>query len=139
MDTSHWQHFHHGADIGVRGTGSTLEDAFAQAAVAMTAVICDPKSVHAKTGVPILAEAPNPELLLTDWLNAIILAMATKRMLFSRFELRIEDNRLSGTAYGEPIDRARHQPAVEVKGATYTELRVCRQDGGWLAQCVVDV
>jgi SHS2 domain-containing protein len=47
---------------------------------------------------------------------------------------------LRATAWGEPVEVTRHQPAVEVKGATYTELRVQRtEDGGWLAQCVVDV
>jgi SHS2 domain-containing protein len=38
------------------------------------------------------------------------------------------------------VDVARHQPAVEIKGATYTELKVGRTDNGlWFAQCVVDV
>jgi SHS2 domain-containing protein len=47
---------------------------------------------------------------------------------------------LTGAAYGEPVDRARHQPAVEVKGATHTALGVERRDdGAWIAQCVVDV
>ena len=31
---------------------------------------------------------------------------------------------LAGTAWGEPVDSVRHEPAVEVKGATYTALRV---------------
>ena len=40
----------------------------------------------------------------------------------------------------EEIDIARHQPTVEVKGATYTELKVVQEtDANWLAQCVVDV
>jgi hypothetical protein len=35
---------------------------------------------------------------------------------------------------------AKHQPAVEVKGATYTALRVRQELGGeWVAQCVVDL
>jgi len=47
---------------------------------------------------------------------------------------------LRATAWGEPIDAARHHVAVEVKGATYTELAVKhRDDGQWVAQCVVDV
>jgi len=47
---------------------------------------------------------------------------------------------LQATAWGEPIEVARHQPAVEVKGATYTELAVKRdEEGRWVAQCVVDV
>jgi SHS2 domain-containing protein len=41
---------------------------------------------------------------------------------------------------GEPVDVERHRPAVEVKGATCTELAVERlADGSFRAQCVVDV
>ena len=41
---------------------------------------------------------------------------------------------------GEPIDVARHEPAVEVKAATYAGLKVQRDAAGnWLAQCIVDV
>jgi len=61
-------------------------------------------------------------------------------MLFSRFEVELEDGRLRARAHGEPVDVARHRPAVEVKGPTLTELAVRREpDGSWLAQCVVDV
>ena len=60
-------------------------------------------------------------------------------MLFSRFAVRLHDGGLEGEAWGEPVDAARHQPAVEVKGATYTALRVAPHEGGWLAQTVVDV
>ena len=79
-------------------------------------------------------------MLLVDWLNALVYEMATRRMLFSRFEVRLDGTRLHATAWGEPVDVARHRPAVEVKGATYTQLKVARDEqGGWLAQCVVDV
>ena len=135
-----WEHFPHEADIGVRGRGATLAEAFAQAATAMTAAITDPAGVAAREAVDVACEAPDEELLLVDWLNALVYEMATRRLLFSRFEVRIDGRRLAARAYGEPVDVARHQPAVEPKGATYTALRVAREpDGGWLAQCVVDV
>jgi SHS2 domain-containing protein len=61
-------------------------------------------------------------------------------MLFARFEVRINMRDLAGRAWGEPIDPTRHEVAIEVKGATYTDLKVGpRPGGGWLAQCVVDV
>lgn len=135
-----WEHFEHMADIGVRGLGATREQAFEQAALAMTAVITDPGGVAAREEVEIECEASDEELLLADWLNALVYEMATRRMLFARFEVRIEGNRLRGRAWGEPLDAARHRPAVEVKGATYTALRVAREAGGaWVAQCIVDV
>ena len=135
-----WSHFPHEADIGVRGIGRTLEEAFAFAAVAMTAAAVDPAGVRPAQRVQVTCAAPDRELLLVDWLNAIVYEMITRNMLFSRFEVRIDDGRLAGTLDGEPIDRVRHAPAVEVKGATYTALDVHRrEDGLWVAQCVVDV
>ena len=61
-------------------------------------------------------------------------------MLFGHFAVTLDGHRLAAEAHGEPVDRARHHPAVEVKGATYTALAVTRSDDGtWTAQCVVDV
>lgn len=135
-----WEHFAHGADIGVRGIGSTQAEAFEQAALALTAVVADPACVAPRIPVDLRCEAPDAELLLADWLNAVIYAMATHDLLFSRFELSIAGHALTAKAWGEPVDRERHQPAVEIKGATYTALSVAqRDDGAWVAQCVVDV
>jgi len=134
-----WELFPHQADIGVRGYGATQAEAFEQAALALTAVIADPAEVSSVESVRISCEAPDAELLLADWLNRLVYEMATRNMLFGRFEVKLQGDRLDAQAWGEPIDAARHRPAVEVKGATYTELKVREQDGGWLAQCVVDV
>lgn len=135
-----WEHFHHGADIGVRGLGATLEEAYGEAALALTAVVADPALIEPRTRVEVHCAAPDRELLLVDWLNSVVYEMAIRRMLFSRFRVAFDDDALSGAMWGEPIDVRRHRPAVEVKGATYTELEVARRrDGGWRAQCVVDV
>ena len=126
--------------MGVRGVGPTLAAAFEQAALAMTAVVTDPASVAPAMAVDIDCEAPDNELLLVDWFNALILEMAARHMLFSRFEVSLDGHRLHATAWGEAVDVEKHQPAVEIKGATYTELKVAKDETGrWLAQCVVDV
>lgn len=140
MGTDHWEHFSHEADIGVRGFGATKESAFAQAALAALAVIVDLKAVNGREEIDLVCEAPDDVLLLVDWLNAIVFEIATRKMLFSRFAVRIDGQRLEARLWGEPIDLERHQPCVEIKGATYTEARVePSADGSWVAQCVVDV
>jgi SHS2 domain-containing protein len=133
------EHFAHEADIGVRGVGATCAEAFEQAALALTAVVTDPDAVSAREKVELSCEAPDIELLLADWLNAIIFEMATRHMLFARYHVEILDGSLRGVAWGEAVDVARHHPAVEPKGATYTALAVRQQGGHWVAECVVDV
>ena len=138
--TPHWEHFEHDADIGIRGIAPTLAQAFEQAAIAMTAVITDPDLVLAEKTVFIHCSAPDHELLLVDWINELIYEMAVQGLVFSRYQVTIDQGTLSATAQGEPVNREKHQPAVEIKGATFTELHVYQQDDGmWLAQCIVDV
>jgi SHS2 domain-containing protein len=140
MRDQHWQHFPHDADIGIRGFGGSVSEAFAQAAKAVTAAVTDPEQVAALETVSVECEAPDYELLLFDWLNALVYEMATRDMLFSQFDVAIEGTKLEATASGEKIDRERHSPAVEVKGATQTHLHVHeRPNGEWVAECVIDV
>ena len=140
MNDKHWEHFPHEADMGVRGIGATMEKAFEEAALAMTAVITDPAKVAANETVEIACQAPDDDLLFVDWLNALIYEMATRKLLFSRFEVHIKEHVLSARAWGETLNPKKHRPAVEIKGATYTALRVAREaNGEWIAQCVVDV
>jgi tRNA nucleotidyltransferase (CCA-adding enzyme) len=138
--SNRWEHYSHDADVGVRGYGATRAQAFEQAALAMVAIVVDPRSVAASEGVDIECEAPDDELLLVDWLNALIYEMATRRLCFGRFIVRLRGHRLHGRAFGEHVDTAKHELGVELKGATYTDLRVAREPTGlWVAQCVVDV
>ncbi|MBI3049332.1 MAG: archease [Acidobacteria bacterium] len=134
-----WEHFAHDADIGVVGTGPTKAEAFRQAALALTAVVTDPAGVKPLQSVPIACRAPTDELLLVEWLNALIYEMAVRAMLFGDFAVEIAGGELHATARGEPVDVDRHEPAVEVKGATFTALQVREGPDGWRAQCVVDV
>lgn len=136
---SSWAHFSHDADIGVVGTGPTKAEAFRQAALALTAVVTDPGTVEPRQPVPVFCQAENDELHLVEWLNALVYEMAVRRMLFADFAVEIDAGELRATAYGEPVDIDRHEPAVEIKGATLTALQVAGGPDGWRAQCVVDV
>ena len=137
--STHWEHFPHEADMGVRGVGLTKAQAFEQAALALTAVVTDLQTIEARQPIEVECEAPDDELLLADWLNSLIFEMSFRKMLFSRFSVQLHGQRLRGRAWGESVDPARHHPAVEVKGATYTSLRVACDNGEWLAQTVVDL
>jgi SHS2 domain-containing protein len=135
-----WEHFAHGSDIGVRGFGRSVEEAFEQAGVALTAVVADIAMINSKESIEVCCDAPDLELLLVSWLNAVIYEMAVRRMLFNEFRVVVSGCSLTGTLLGEKVDPERHRVAVEPKGATVTALKVERdQNGKWLAQCVIDV
>jgi len=131
--------FEHEADIGIRGFGSSPEEAFGNAAAALYSVMVDLDLVDQKEFRGVNVSADDREQLLVEWLNALLAVSDIERMVFSRFEVRIEGNRLAGTAWGEHLERDRHRAHVEVKGATYHQLSVREEEGRFVAQCVVDV
>ncbi len=134
-----WTHFPHDADIGVQGFGRDPAQAFEQAALALTAAVTE-AAVQPKVEVSVRCQASDLELMLVEWLNAVIYEMAVRKMLFGRFRVHIDGTRLEGSLWGEPVDVGRHAPACEPKGATYTALKVARDEQGlWTAGCVVDV
>ena len=140
MEQGYWEHFEHDADMGLRAVATTREALFETMGKALTAVVTDPAAVHAVEAVSISCEAPDDALLLVDWLNALIFEMATRGMVFGRWHVELSGQKLESRVEGEVVDRLRHQPVVEVKGATYTALSVEQgSDGSWRCQCVVDV
>ncbi len=151
-----WEHFAHQADIGIRAIADSLGKAFEDAAVALTAIVTEPNNVAKIESVKIECSAENNELLLVNWLNSVIYEMAVRKMLFSRFEVRIDpapsDNsnlnirrcgvenlKVSATIWGEKINQQKHSPAVEPKAVTYNQLSVKNENGNWIVQCVIDV
>jgi len=132
--------FAHQADWGVRGRGATPDEAFAAAARAMMRIVCEPDAVEPAVEVPFARRAADLETLLVDWLDAVIYTMSVRKLVFGRFAVSLDGTCLRAHAWGERADPSRHDLGTELKGATYTLLRVAQEaDGSWVAQCVVDV
>lgn len=134
-----WEHFSHGADIGIRGIGSSVEDAFAMAALALTEVIVKSETLSPHLIIHIRCKEDDLELLFYDWINALVYEMDTKKIIFKTFRVRISSGQLEAECEGEKINPLKQDLAVEVKGATMTELKVAQVKEQWIAQCVVDV
>jgi len=134
-----WEHFSHQADIGIRATAEDLSSAFEDAAVALTAIVTEPKKVEAEESIKIACSGKNEELLFVNWLNAVIYEMAVRKMLFGQFEVGIDNLNLSAKIWGEKINQEKHSPAVEPKAVTYNQLSVKNENGKWIVQCVIDV
>jgi len=140
MQQRSWEHVEHDADIGLRAEAATREGLFEAMAEALTAIVTEPAKVRQNETITIRCEAPDDALLLVDWLNALIFEMATRGMLFGGWWVELDGQKLTGLVKGERVDRQRHQPVVEVKGATYTSLSVAQDSEGiWHGECIVDV
>jgi len=132
--------FEHTADLGLRATAADLDTLFAEMAACLSAaVVEDPSSVRPEVAVAVEVAGTDREYLLFDWLKALLTWFDADGLLFFRFEVRVRDDGLTATAFGEPFDAERHSLNHEVKAITYHELKVVPAAGGWLAEVIVDI
>ncbi len=137
-----WETFDHVADIGVRGFGRSLDEAFSNGARALFSIIVENLDlVRANEEKRIEASSFDLVGLFVAWLNKLLAISDLEGMVFSRFEPRVSQRDLvvSSKVFGEPWDKKRHGVGIEVKGATFSEARVEKINGLWVAQCIVDV
>lgn len=141
--TMPFDYLDHTADACLRGVGETVEEAFCEAARAMFHLMVDLEQIVSKQRVQVAGNAEDLDLLLVEWLAALLAQKDLKAVVLSQFYVDISEQsggfHLEGEGWGETLDRVKHNVKVEVKGVTYSGLHVCREEGKWVAQCVVDI
>jgi SHS2 domain-containing protein len=139
-DVNMYETFEHTADLGLRIRARDLDTLFVEAALALFSVIVeDLSSVQPRQELKVQIPGEDREYLLFDWLKELLYHFDSEHLLLSRFEVHVSDTGLSGTAWGEPLDRKRHTLDHEVKAITYHGLRVEQTSEGWLAEVIVDI
>ncbi len=133
----------HEADIGIRGWGKTVEEAFENSAKAMFSVMVNLERVEPKEGIQVEVTAEDLDLLFIEWLNELLAQRDISEMIFSEFTVQISDKNgeitLSGTAQGELLNSEKHEIRTEVKAATYFGLKSGKEKGSHYFQCVLDI
>ncbi|WP_292471490.1 archease [Methanolobus sp.] len=138
-----FEYLEHTADAKFRAYGTTLEQAFENAALAMLNVMVDTSSVTNSSSVDFELSSPEIDNLLFDWLSEILYLFEVEEMVFGSVEINkldVSDEgcSLSATLSGETIDHSIHVFDTEVKAATYNEMRIEKTDDGWMIQATVD-
>ncbi len=88
----------------------------------------------------IRCEAPDREALLIRWLSELLYYVDAEELLFKRFEVRsVTDTSITAVAYGEKIDRARHDLHFGVKAVTRHLLRITDTTTGLEARILFDI
>jgi SHS2 domain-containing protein len=136
----------HTADVGVRARGATLEEVFEQATLGLAEVLGALAPGRESPGGPpdgvrvaVEVTAGDHGALLVDWLNEV-LWLHEARQHAAVVAVRV-DQVSSDRAAGSVTFSTTGPPAdgTSVKAATYHQLRVGRDGGGWLAEVYLDV
>jgi SHS2 domain-containing protein len=132
--------FDHTADLGLRIRAADLDTLFVEAAQALfETIVPDLASVRPLKKIDIELTGDERAYLLFDWLKELLFHFDAEHLLLGKFETHVRDDGLTGTAWGEPVDRSRHVLEHEVKAITYHGLRVEQAPDGWEAEVIVDI
>ena len=131
-----YEEIEHTADVGIRAYGKTASAIFASAAEGMFSIIADPGKVKPTGEVEIRLSAEDLPQLLVAWLSELLFLHETQRLLFCKFEVRIRGTSLRAKAWGEGIDKRRHELKLAIKAVTYHRLSVDVKKG--VAEVIFD-
>jgi SHS2 domain-containing protein len=134
----------HTADAYVEAYGGSLEEAFGNAAVAMTDVMTELETVEAITEESFVVEAQDEPALLYSWLEELLLEFELKGNLYSRFEVSLIEEtsggfRLHAKAWGEKYDPERHPTKVGIKAATYHRMEILKETESVTLRFILDI
>jgi len=127
------------ADVAIEVWAETIEGLFKDSGLAVSEVMVDTKTVEQKIELDISLNSTSVEMLLYDFLSEIVYLKDAKSLLFSRFDVKINEFDLFAKLWGEKIDRERHHLRTDVKAVTLYRFEVKKENGIWKAEFVLDI
>ncbi len=130
------------ADVAFEATGKTLEELFESAALATTNVmIKNLKTIRPKVKKKIKLRSKDIESLLYGFLQELVFLKDAKRLIFSRYKIKINQEKIELTAEisGEKLDPQKQEHIVDVKAVTYHLFEVRKINKGWKARVILDI
>lgn len=129
------------ADIAAVAYGRTLNEVFANAALAMFEIMTDTKLVASTKEKKLEVRGHDLKSLMFNWLSELIFVSDSENMAFSKFDVDIDEKAfaLKAKCAGEKIDPGKHEMRTAVKAVTYHKMEIKKSDGLWRAQIIFDV
>lgn len=137
-----FKYLHHTADAKFQAFGDSVEEAFANAALAMVSLMWQPEHIEAKIEHKLSVTGRDEKQLLYNFLEDILFRLDSKMFLTKAVDgIRLErkNNRflLSASLVGD-TNSERYETFGEVKAVTYNEMEIIKNHSVKV-QVVVDM
>ena len=138
-----FEYLPHTAEAKFAAYGKTLEEAFANAALAMENIMVDTATVKPRIKKKITIETKNLKALLFDFLQELLVLFDSELFALNKIEgMEIKqqgsDYYLECIAYGDSAQK--YEIRSGVKSVTYNEMEIKQEkDGNWKVVVILDV
>ena len=138
--TRRYEILEHPADLGIKAWGTTLAEAFVNAAQGLFHVILEGETVRPRSERLVSLTASDKEHLLVKWLSELLYLYDAERYVPAGFHMtRFSDTHLVADIRGEVFDPERHQAKLDVKAITYHQLAIEDRPGYHQVTVFVDI
>lgn len=130
----------HPSDVGFEVYGDTLEELFANAAIAMYSFMTDVDEIEAEEEREIVIKSEDLYSLMFDWLDELIFLFDSESLVMNKFDFDVNetDFTISGNCKGGKYDPSKHVSGIIIKAVTYNMMQI-RRNEVWSAKVVLDV
>jgi SHS2 domain-containing protein len=134
----------HTADTYIRTYGTTMQEAYENAALAMFETMTDSGKIAQTQEETMEIEAEDQYALLYNWLETLLVKAETEGMLFSKFTVEAWQETPSGFKFeakiwGEKFDAKKHPQKVAVKAITYHLMMVIKEQEKVILEFILDI
>lgn len=122
----------HTADVYIASYGTSIEEAFENAALAFFEVMTDTDKVDPYLEEIVEIDEDDMKALLYSWIEDLLLKFDIDRMIYSKFHVE-KINTVNGKytlkarIWGESFNERKHEPRTEVKAVTYHMMEISKR------------
>ncbi|MBD3427141.1 MAG: archease [Candidatus Omnitrophica bacterium] len=135
-----YEQISHTADLAAKVYGKDLAELFENAAFAMMDMSAELEGLRKEEKRQIELDSAGKEDLLIDWLNEVLYTSVSEKILFLEFRVNsIEDDKLAAEIIGQSVGDDTDRINIEIKAATYHEIKIEENASGYEVTVVFDV
>lgn len=128
------------ADLTVEAYGSSMEEAIANAALAMFNAITPLEGIMKRDSKTFKISGDDLQGLLYNFLDELLFIQEIEDLVFSGIKVSFDEKRMQIEAecIGETFDRRKHEPGIVIKAVTFHQMKIERSNAGWVVRVVLD-
>ena len=134
-----FEELEHTADVRIRVRGEGLEELFSEAARALSRIIFGGSARDRGIRRYFTLKGDDQDSLLAEFLSELLFLLDAEGIAFSSVEVELKGGELSAVVHGEPVDPDRHSEGTEVKGISYSGLKIIKHAEGYVVDVLLDV
>ena len=134
------KYIEHPSDVGFEVYGDTLEELYANAAIAMYSLMTDVDEIGGEEEREIEINSEDLYSLMFDWLDELIFLFDSESLVMKKFDIAVNETDFSicGNCKGGKFDPSRHVSGIIIKAVTYNMMEI-KSNEVWSAKVVLDV